>query len=165
MTYKIIWGILMRKILWILAFAMISLTAKDTVVTKNYVNSIQAKQIEAKELFKLLEDDVEDLYIVDIREPDQVGHGEIFHFNLVTITRGYLEFKIEYRIPDKNSQIVIYCCTGKRGTLAAKTLKDMGYTNVSSLKGGIKKWVSDGYPLDTVYGEVFLKNNSENMTI
>jgi len=33
----------------------------------------------------------------------------------------------------------------------------MGYMNVSSLKGGIKKWVSDGYPLDTVYGEMFLK--------
>jgi len=147
----------MRKILWIMAFAMVSLSAKDTVDTKNYVSSVQAKQMEVKELYKLIKDDVEDFYIVDIREPDQVGHGEIFHLNLVTITRGYLEFKIENQIPDKKSKIVVYCCTGKRGTLAAKTLKDMGYTNVSSLKGGIRQWVTDGYPLDTVYGEVFLK--------
>ena len=147
----------MKKVLWVLAFTMVSLVAKDAVDTKNYVDSIQSKQMEAKTLYKLIKDDVEDLYIVDIREPDQVGHGEIFHLNLVTITRGYLEFKIEKEIPNKNARIVIYCCTGKRGTLAAKTLNDMGYTNVSSLKGGIRQWVADGYPLDTTYGEMFLK--------
>ena len=147
----------MRKILWLFAFTMVMLGAKDMVDTKKYVNTIHSDQVDTKELFKLIEGDIEDLYIVDIREPDQVGHGEIFHFNLVTITRGYLEFKIENQIPNKKSQIVVYCCTGKRGTLAAKTLNEMGYTNVSSLKGGIKRWVADGYPLDTVYGEMFLK--------
>ena len=147
----------MRKILWIVAFAMVTLGAKDTVDVKNYVNTVKSDQMETKELYKLIKDDVEDFYIVDIREPDQVGHGEIFHLNLVTITRGYLEFKIENQIKNKKSRIVVYCCTGKRGTLAAKTLNDMGYTNVSSLKGGIRQWVADGYPLDTVYGEVFLK--------
>ena len=147
----------MRKILWVLAFTMVVLTAKDTVNTKNYVNSIQSEQIEAKVLYKLIQDDVEDFYIVDIREPDQVGHGEIFHLNLVTITRGYLEFKIENQINNKNSRIIVYCCTGKRGTLAAMTLNNMGYTNVSSLIGGISQWVADGYALDTVYGEMFVK--------
>ena len=147
----------MKKILLILAFAMLSLVAKEAVDTNKYVNSVQAKQMEAKELNRLIKEDVEDLYIVDIREPDQVGHGEIFHLNLITITRGYLEFKIENKIPNKNARIVVYCCTGKRGTLAAKTLNNMGYTNVFSLKGGIRQWVADGYPLDTVYGEMFVK--------
>jgi rhodanese-related sulfurtransferase len=147
----------MKKILWVLAFTMVILTAKDSVDTKNYANSIHSEQIEAKTLYKLIQEDAEDFYIIDIREPDQVGHGEIFHLNLVTITRGYLEFKIESKIKDKKSRIIVYCCTGKRGTLAAKTLNDMGYTNVSSLKGGIRQWVADGYPLDTVYGEMFVK--------
>lgn len=148
----------MRKILWIVAFAMVIVNAKDTVDAKTYINSVHSKQIEAKELYALIKKDEDNLYIVDIREPDQVGHGEIFHLNLVTITRGYLEFKIGKEIPDKDAQVVIYCCTGKRGNLAAKTLTDMGYTNVSSLKGGIRELVTEGYPLDTVYGEVFLKD-------
>ena len=147
----------MRKILWILAFAMVSLAAKDAVDTEKYLNMVKSAQMETKELDKLIKEDVEDLYIVDIREPDQVDHGEIFHLNLITITRGYLEFKIEKEIPNKNARIVVYCCTGKRGTLAAKTLNDMGYNNVFSLKGGIRQWVADGYALDTVYGEMFLK--------
>ena len=147
----------MKKVLWVLIFATLTLSAKDGVNTKSYVNSVKSKQMETKTLAKLIKEDVEDLYIVDIREPDQVGHGEIFHLNLVTITRGYLEFKIEKEIPNKNARIVVYCCTGKRGTLAAKTLNNMGYTNVYSLKGGIRKWVSEGQALDTVYGEMFLK--------
>jgi len=147
----------MKKIVLIVAFSLVSLIAKDVVKTTNYLNSVKSEQIDAKELHKLIQDDVDDLYIVDIREPDQVGHGEIFHLNLVTITRGYLEFKIENKIENKDARIVIYCCTGSRGNLAAKTLTDMGYTNVYSLKGGIRQWVNDGYPLDTVYGEVFLK--------
>jgi len=98
------------------------------------------------------------LHLLDIREPDQIGHGEIFHLNLVKITRGYLEFKVEKAFPDKKARIIVYCCTGKRGKLATKTLKDMGYTNVYSLQGGIRGWVDAGYPLDTVYGEVLLKS-------
>ncbi len=114
-------------------------------------------EMSPKVLLGLIEKDVDDLYILDIREPDQVGHGEIFHLNLVKITRGYLEFKVEKEIADKKARIVIYCCTGKRGQLAAKTLQEMGYTNVYSLENGIRGWVESGFPLDTVYGEVVLK--------
>ncbi len=153
----------MRNILWILAFAMILVGAKDadnikkTVDAKSYLASIHSKQIEPKALYKFIDDDEEEIYIVDIREPDQIGHGEIYHENLIVITRGYLEFSIERRIPDKSAKVIIYCCTGSRSNLAVKTLKDMGYTDVISLKGGIVRWVQEGYPLDTVYGEVFLK--------
>jgi rhodanese-related sulfurtransferase len=131
--------------------------ANATTVTK----AKSVKEMTPKELFGLIEEDVDDLYILDIREPDQVGHGEIFHLNLVKITRGYLEFKVEKHIADKNARIVIYCCTGKRGRLAAKTLQEMGYTNAYSLQNGIRGWVESGYPLDTVYGEVVLKDSTK----
>ena len=124
---------------------------------KEVVVEDKVRFTETKSLYEQIQKDVDDLYILDIREPDQIGHGEIFHVNLVTITRGYLEFKVEKAISDKSANIVIYCCTGKRGRLATKTLKEMGYTNASYLKGGMVKWVNDGYPLDTVYGEVVLK--------
>jgi rhodanese-related sulfurtransferase len=148
----------MKFFLWIFVFTLITVSAKEGIDAKTYISSIHSQEIGSKELYELIKKDDDDLYIVDIREPDQVGHGEIFHLNLVTITRGYLEFKIEKEIPNKNAQVIVYCCTGKRGNLAANTLNKMGYTNVRSLKGGIVEWVSEGYPLDTVYGEVFLKD-------
>lgn len=92
-----------------------------------------------KELFKFIGGDTEYLYIVDIRELDQIVYSEIFHFNLVTITRGDLEFNIENKTSDKKLQIVVYFNRWKRGIiLVARTLNDIGYTNVLSLKGGIK---------------------------
>lgn len=94
--------------------------------------------------------------LLDIREMDQTKHGEIFHNNLVQLTRGYLELKIEEFVKDKKEKIVIYCCTGQRSILAAKSLNKLGYSNVYSMEGGLKKWVDDGFVLDTVYGEMKL---------
>ncbi len=115
-----------------------------------------AREMSPQQLQQLIDKDA-DLYLIDIREKEQQLHGEIFHLNLIRITRGYLEFNVEREIKDKNALIVVYCCTGKRGLLAAKTLMDMGFTNVYSLKGGIRAWVEQGHVLDTAYGEMILK--------
>jgi len=147
----------MKKFLLLFVLVWATTTfAVDPVAQKT---NLEIKEMSAKKLFELISEDVDDLYILDIREPDQIGHGEIFHLNLVKITRGYLEFKVEKAIPNKKARIVIYCCTGKRGRLATKTLQEMGYTNVYSLKNGIRGWVEAGYPLDTVYGEMLLKSS------
>lgn len=114
------------------------------------------REISPAELKKLIDQDAK-LYLLDIREEAQQLHGEIFHLNLIRVTRGYLEFQIEREIPDKKAMVVVYCCSGKRGMLTAKTLQDMGYTNVYSLKGGVRSWVETGYALDTTYGEMVLK--------
>jgi len=148
----------MKKIVWIMGILVISLIAKEAPASKpDDAQSVKAGEITTKDLHKLISDDVEEFYILDIREPDQIHHGEIFHLNLVSITRGYLEFKIEKAIPDKKAHIIVYCCSGQRGALAAKTLQEMGYANVHNLKGGMRQWVDDGYPLDTVFGEMIVK--------
>ena len=145
------------------AFLMISpMQALNIESAQSFIDYAKkvVKEITPQELHRMIvKSDEEDyqFYLVDIREPDQIGHGEIFHMDQLKITRGYLEFMIENKIPDKNANIVVYCCTGKRGILAAKTLKDMGYKHVVSLKGGIRNWVESGLPLDTVYGEMVYK--------
>lgn len=113
------------------------------------------EEVSPLELRTMVEND-EDFILVDIREPDQVQRGEIFHFDLHKITRGYLEFKIEPIVPDNKTPIVVYCCTGKRSILAAQQLKQMGYQNVRSLQGGIQHWVETGLPLFTAYGEMIM---------
>mgnify|MGYP005627628827 CR=1 FL=1 len=116
---------------------------------------IQVEEIEGKTLASYIAND-DEFYLIDIREPDQLQRGEIFWDELHKITRGYLEFKIEKAVPNKKALVVIYCCTGKRSILAARSLKEMGYKNVKSLKGGIREWVEDGHILDTAYGEMIV---------
>ena len=113
------------------------------------------KVISTKKFYEMVEED-EDFIQLDVRENNENGHGEIFSLEKVKLTRGYIEYKVERSLEDKDSKIIVVCCSGKRAVLAAKTLQEMGYTDVSYLKGGVRGWLQDGYPLDTVYGELFL---------
>jgi len=65
------------------------------------------------------------------------------------IGRGVLERDIETAVPDKAAEIVLYCGGGYRSALAADSLRQMGYTNIRSMIGGIKAWREAGYPLET----------------
>jgi rhodanese-related sulfurtransferase len=64
------------------------------------------------------------------------------------IGRGVLERDIETLIPDKHADIVLYCGGGYRSALAADNLRRMGYTNVSSMDGGIREWREAGYEIE-----------------
>lgn len=115
------------------------------------------KPITPKQFFSLIDEDEEEFIQLDIREDNQQGHGEIYSDNNIKLTRGYIEYKIGYMIRNKNAKIVVVCCSGSRALFAAKTLKDLGYTNVYYLEGGVKGWLDDGYPLDTVFGELYFR--------
>lgn len=115
------------------------------------------KQIDNKELKSMI-DRYDPFYLVDLRGQSQVERGEIYHTNALKIERGYLEFQIEKKVPDKNAKIVLYCCSGMRSILAAESLMKMGYTNVYSLKGGVIGWVDSDLPLDTTFGELVTKH-------
>ncbi|MGH7236529.1 MAG: rhodanese-like domain-containing protein, partial [Nitrospiraceae bacterium] len=62
--------------------------------------------------------------------------------------RGILERDVETVIPDKQAEIILYCGGGYRSALAAESLRQMGYTNVRSMDGGIRAWREAGYPIE-----------------
>ena len=83
-------------------------------------------------------------HLVDIRERDEVMDGCIPGAAL--IPRGYLELNVEDDVTtDRDSPIVLYCAAGNRSALAARDLEAMGYTNVSSMIGGVKGWKDAGF--------------------
>ena len=82
------------------------------------------------------------LSMLDVREADEVEQGIIP--GAVHIPRGFLELRIEDAIPEKDEPVIVYCAGGTRSVLAAKTLADLGYTNVSSLAGGFTAWKGEG---------------------
>jgi rhodanese-related sulfurtransferase len=93
--------------------------------------------------------------LVDIRELNEYQRGHIP--GAVYAPRGLLEFEIHRlvaeRHPDQQSApeeraIVLYCGTGGRSALAAKTLMDLGYRNVRSMAGGIVAWNAAGLPVE-----------------
>ena len=69
--------------------------------------------------------------LVDVREGDEWAQGHVP--GAVFIPRGYLELRIEEKVPDRAREVIRYCAGGTRSALAARSLQDLGYTNVTSM--------------------------------
>ena len=80
--------------------------------------------------------------LLDVREPDEYEQGAIP--GAIHIPRGQLESNIENRIPDHDAPVVIYCAGGTRSAFAAKTMAELGYTDVVSVIGGFNRWKDEG---------------------
>ena len=80
--------------------------------------------------------------VLDVREPDEYDQGALP--GAIHIPRGHLESQVEGRLLDKNARTIVYCAAGVRSAFAAKTMQDLGYTDVSSLVGGFGKWKDEG---------------------
>ena len=80
--------------------------------------------------------------LLDVREPDEYEQGALP--GAIHLPRGFLEFQVEGKVPDKQQAIVVYCAGGARSALAAKTMQDLGYTDVASMIGGFNRWKDEG---------------------
>ena len=80
--------------------------------------------------------------VLDVREPDEYEQGAIP--GAVHIPRGTLEGSVEARLPDHDAPVIIHCASGVRSAFAAKTLTELGYTDVVSVAGGFNKWKDEG---------------------
>src|SRR3984885_7955087 len=86
----------------------------------------------------------EGVAIIDVRETEEYGAGHLP--GAKHVPKSYLESRIEGVVPDRDAHIVLYCQSGNRSAWAARTLEeDLGYTNVSSMTGGITLWKDRGY--------------------
>ncbi len=100
------------------------------------------KEVSPEELNERMTSGKETL-LLDVREKDEVRKEYIPGAEL--LPRGFLEMRVEELIPDKEKPIVVYCAVGVRSGFAAKTLMDMGYKDVASLRGGIERWMKSGF--------------------
>ena len=80
--------------------------------------------------------------VLDVREPDEFAEGALP--GALHIPRGHLEAQVEGRISDKNAAVIVYCAGGVRSAFAARTLGELGYSNVLSMAGGFGKWKDEG---------------------
>lgn len=87
-----------------------------------------------------------DLVILDVREKDDWAAGRVPGARC--LPRGQLELRVNEELPDPTARIVTCCEFGRISTLAAATLKELGFTRVAALDGGMKAWREAGFPLE-----------------
>jgi molybdopterin/thiamine biosynthesis adenylyltransferase/rhodanese-related sulfurtransferase len=112
--------------------------------SKNILDEVrsQVKSISVDEAAKMLEKPGP--VVVDVRESDEWRQGHLPQ--AIGIPRGFLELRIEEKIPDRTTPVILHCASGTRSLLAARNLRDMGYENLYNLQGGFNAWKDKGLP-------------------
>jgi rhodanese-related sulfurtransferase len=108
---------------------------------KSRIQEISAEQVKSRL-------DAGDLpLLLDVREESEFAVDHLPR--ALHLGKGILERDIEARVPDLDTEMILYCGGGYRSALAADALQKMGYRRVLSLAGGIREWRARGYPLES----------------
>ena len=85
--------------------------------------------------------------LIDVREDKEwdAAHAT----GAIHLGKGIIERDIETTVPDKNTELILYCGGGYRSALAGDALQRMGYTNVFSMAGGWKAWQEAGGEIES----------------
>lgn len=87
-----------------------------------------------------------DLIVLDVREKEAFNSGHIPGAR--HLPRGQLELRVNEELPNPTVRVVTCCEFGKISTLAAATLRQLGFTRAAALDGGMQSWRESGYPLE-----------------
>lgn len=124
-------------------------SAKDLVAEA----SRTVETLSGEEAVKLVGD--LDVVFVDVREGEELRKTGKLQ-GAVHVPRGFLEFQADPASPTHkpelsgSKKLVLYCGSGSRSALGAKTLKDMGFTNVAHVSGGFPALQKAGAPQEDV---------------
>jgi rhodanese-related sulfurtransferase len=83
--------------------------------------------------------------LVDVRTPEEYREGHLAKSLLIPVDR--VAASAASALPKKDAPLLVYCRSGSRSSVAAATLKKMGYTNITDLSTGILGWSRQGYPV------------------
>jgi glyoxylase-like metal-dependent hydrolase (beta-lactamase superfamily II)/rhodanese-related sulfurtransferase len=103
--------------------------------------------IDLHELNEQVRKRVNDLVVLDVREKDAFTAAHIPTAR--NLPRGQLELRVNEEFPDPTVRIAVYCEFGKISTLAAATLRELGFLHAAALDGGMKTWREAGLPIES----------------
>jgi rhodanese-related sulfurtransferase len=86
------------------------------------------------------------LIVLDVREKDAYDAGHLP--GAMFLPRGQLELRVNEAFPDPTVRIVTICEFGKISTLAAATLRSLGFIHAAALDGGMKAWREAGHAIE-----------------
>jgi rhodanese-related sulfurtransferase len=140
--------------IWIVVLCLlwggVALAKPPPVVAELIANAKAAVNTIDMQAFRALLDQPDHGFIIDVREPDEFVTGYVP--GAINIPRGVIEFRIWALIDyPKNApadvKLTLYCKSGGRCALAAKSLKELGFVQATAVDMKLQDWVDAGYPM------------------
>ena len=101
----------------------------------------RVREVSVAETQQRVRDD-NNVKLIDVREDHEWDDAHAT--GAIHLGKGIIERDIETTVPDKDTELILYCGGGYRSALAGDALQKMGYTNVFSMAGGWKAWKEAG---------------------
>lgn len=113
----------------------------------NIVNDAKSRvrEVSVAETQQRMRDDGS-VKLIDVREDNEWNDSHAA--GSIHLGKGIIERDIETTVPDKDTELILYCGGGYRSALAGDALQKMGYTNVFSMAGGWKAWKEAGAEIE-----------------
>src|SRR3954447_272009 len=106
----------------------------------------EIREVDPREVHELVNNGYH-AHVIDVREQHEYDEGRLP--GAVHVPRGHLETRIENTVKDKDARVILYCQSGNRSAFAADTLqRQLGYTNVELMNGGITLWKDRGFEVE-----------------
>lgn len=83
-----------------------------------------------------------DRQLIDVRTTEEFAEGHVANSKNICVTED--DFKEKASKLNKNEPVYVYCKSGKRSAKAAQILKEMGFTEIYDMDGGILNWEKQG---------------------
>ncbi len=124
----------------VFAFTLGELSGKISVVDFRKPNY---SEVSSKEAFELIQN-IQPL-VLDVRTDAEFKSGHLENAILVPVQQ--LQARLNEIAAYKNQDILIYCATGNRSTVASKIMLDSGFKRIYNMRHGIRQWGHDNYPI------------------
>lgn len=133
----------MKKTLLLLVLASTVLAACGGAATAT--ESATFETVSPHQAASLLESGPEGLVVLDIRTPEEVAAGKIEGATSIDFYEP--DFATQLDGLDKDIPYLVYCRSGNRTGEAVGIMRDLGFTNVYEIEGGILNWYESGFPV------------------
>lgn len=118
-----------------------NIDSENNIIESQPVNSQKLEKVTVTEFSRQI-DEEEDAIILDIRTPAEFSQGRIE--DSINIDYYSPDFRQQLSELDKTANYKMYCNSGNRSGLALMIMEDLGFENVSELRGGVQAWLNSG---------------------
>lgn len=127
-------------------FALVLLLGVLVTACSSGSDTATVELVSPEQAAEVIADDPAGLVILDIRTPEEFN--EVRLGGATNVDYYDTDFADQLDALDKNDPYVMYCRSGNRSSDAVKTMKDLGFTEVYEIDGGIVNWIESGYPVE-----------------
>jgi rhodanese-related sulfurtransferase len=127
------------------AFSCNSSITQAQAESSELQEAIVTRNVSAKDFQQLINDKT-NATLLDVRTPNEISQGIIKNAEKIDFYDP--EFKAKLDKLDKNEPVLIYCRSGRRSGIAMSTLRELGFSEIYNLQGGILEWSEAGFKIE-----------------